>query len=108
MTINPNNCLPPPPPPWLDASDQIQIRIFEVRHLILFFRKTSEKEFLELVFTAKKRCTVVTICKFLTKPCRGAISEFTQQDGREKRTAKRLCVTNVTELLLACYVVILN
>ena len=35
------------------------------------------------------------------------ISEFTQRDGREKRTAKRLCVTNVTELLLACYVVIL-
>ena len=51
MTINPNNS--PPPPPWLDASDQIQIRIFEVRHLILFSRKTSEKEFLELVFTAK-------------------------------------------------------
>lgn len=51
MTINPNNS---PPPPWLDASDQIQIRIFEVRHLILFSRKTSEKQFLELVFTAKK------------------------------------------------------
>lgn len=50
MTINPNNF----PPPGLDASDQIQIRIFEVRHLILFSRKTSEKEFLELVFTAKK------------------------------------------------------
>lgn len=49
MTINPNNS-----PPWLDASDQIQIRIFEVRHLILFSRKTSEIEFLELVFTAKK------------------------------------------------------
>ena len=30
------------------------------------------------------------------------ISEFTQQNSREKRTAKRLCVTNVTELLLAC------
>ena len=34
------------------------------------------------------------------------ISEFTQQDGRKKRTAKCLCVTNVTGLLLACYVVI--
>ena len=33
-------------------------------------------------------------------------SEFTQQDGRKKRTAKRLCVTNVTGLLLACFVVI--
>ena len=27
------------------------------------------------------------------------ISEFTQQDGRKKRTAKHLCVTNVTGLL---------
>ena len=34
------------------------------------------------------------------------INEFTQQDGRKKRTAKRLSVTNVTEPLLACYVVI--
>ena len=33
-------------------------------------------------------------------------SEFTQQDGRKKRTTKRLCVTNVTGLLLACFVVI--
>ena len=30
------------------------------------------------------------------------ITELTQQDGREKRTAKRLCVTNVTGLLLVC------
>ena len=28
------------------------------------------------------------------------ISEFTQQDSRKKRTAKRLCVTHVTGLLL--------
>ena len=34
------------------------------------------------------------------------ISEFTQGDCRRKRTAKRLCVTNVTGLLLACFVVI--
>ena len=27
-------------------------------------------------------------------------------DGRKKRTAKRLCVTNVTGLLIACFVVI--
>jgi len=33
-------------------------------------------------------------------------SEFTQQDGRKKRTAKHLCVTNVTGLLLAFFVVI--
>ena len=31
-------------------------------------------------------------------------SEFTQQDGRNKRTAKRLSVTNVTGILLACFV----
>ena len=30
------------------------------------------------------------------------IIEFTQQDGRKKRTAKLLCVTNVTGLLLMC------
>ena len=33
-----------------------------------------------------------------------ATSEFTQQDGRKKRTAKRLSVTNVTALFLACFV----
>ena len=31
-------------------------------------------------------------------------SEFTQQDGRKERTAKRLSVTNVAGLLLACFV----
>ena len=36
-------------------------------------------------------------------------SEFMQQGGREKRTVKHLCVTtNVTGLLLTCYVVILT
>ena len=30
------------------------------------------------------------------------ISEFMQQDCRKKRTAKRSCVTNVTDLLLFC------
>ena len=34
------------------------------------------------------------------------ISEFTQQDSRKKRTAKRLCVTNMPGLLRACFVVI--
>ena len=34
------------------------------------------------------------------------ISEFTQQDGRKKRTAERSCVTNVTRLFLTCFVVI--
>ena len=32
------------------------------------------------------------------------ISELTQQDDRKKRMAKRLSVTNVTGLLLACFV----
>ena len=32
------------------------------------------------------------------------VSKFTQQDGRKKRTAKRLSVTNVTGLLLTCFV----
>ena len=34
------------------------------------------------------------------------ISEFTQQDGRKKRTAKQLCVTNVTGLSLVGFLVI--
>ena len=34
--------------------------------------------------------------------------DLTQQDGRKKRTAKRLSVTNVTGLLLACLVVIFH
>ena len=32
-------------------------------------------------------------------------SEFTQQNGRKKRTANPLSVTNVTRPLLACFVV---
>ena len=32
--------------------------------------------------------------------------EFTQQDGRKKRMAKHLCLTNVTWLLYVCFVVI--
>ena len=33
-------------------------------------------------------------------------SEFMQQDSKKKRMAKHLCVTNVTGLLLMCFVVI--
>ena len=33
-------------------------------------------------------------------------SEFTRHDGRKRRTAKCVCVTNVTGLLLVCVVVI--
>ena len=35
----------------------------------------------------------------------GELSELTQQDSCRKMTARRLCVTNVTELLLASFVV---
>ena len=35
-------------------------------------------------------------------------TEFTQQDGRKKRTTKRLSVTNVSGLLLSRFVVIFN
>ena len=50
------------------------------------------------IFSATQRCDIIS---------NGYnISEFTQQDGRKKRTAKCLCVTNVTGLFLACYVVI--
>ena len=53
-----------------------------------------------------------TLCRFqkcpsqrvLTVNCLSQSSEFTQQDGRKKRTAKRLSVTNVTGLLLTCFV----
>ena len=31
------------------------------------------------------------------------VGEFTQEDGRKKRTTKRSCVTNVTGLLLSDY-----
>ena len=42
------------------------------------------------------------------RPVRASLhnGEFTDQDSRKRRTAKRLCVTNVTGLLLACSVVI--
>ena len=36
------------------------------------------------------------------------VSFNTQQDGREKRTAKLSCLTNMTGLLLACFVVIIT
>ena len=52
-------------------------------------------------------CTkIIRFQKYLDSCGRVYISEFTQQDGRKKRTAKRLCVSNVTGLLLACFVMI--
>ena len=59
---------------------------------------------LEMTPGFKPFTTFLISCK---KPSFLVNSEFTQQDGRKKRTAKRLCVTNVTGLLLlACFVVI--
>ena len=53
MTINPNNSPPPSSPGWM-LRIKSKSEFLKVRHLIRFSRKTSEKEFLELVFTAKK------------------------------------------------------
>ena len=44
--------------------------------------------------------------RLFTSSVKREISEFTQQDGRKKRTGNRLCVTNLTRLLLAFFVVI--
>ena len=43
-----------------------------------------------------------------TAPYTISVSEHTKQDGREKRKTKRLCVTDVTGLLFAGFVVIFN
>ena len=59
--------------------------------------------------TTKERVSGLKISKDLSIPhTLYIISEFTQQDGRKKRTANRLCVTNVTRLYLGCFVVILT
>ena len=48
----------------------------------------------------------VSRCMRSNMKCPVDISEFTQQDGRKKRTAERSCVTNVTRLFLTCFDVI--
>ena len=53
MTINPNNS-PPPPPGWM-LRIKSKSEFLKVRHLIRFSRKTSEKEFLELVLELVKK-----------------------------------------------------
>ena len=59
--------------------------------------------------TTKERVSGLKISKDLSIPhTLYIISEFTQQDGRKKRTANRLCVTNVTRLYLGRFVVILT
>ena len=54
MTINPNNSPPPPPPGWM-LRIKSKSEFLKVRHLIRFSRKTSEKEFLELVLELVKK-----------------------------------------------------
>ena len=39
-------------------------------------------------------------------PSPGDITEFTQQDGMKKRKVKHFSVTNMTGLLLMCFVMI--
>ena len=56
----------------------------------------SDNESLILIQAILMECTIIN----------SIISEFTQQDGRKKRTANRLCVTNMTRLLLTYLVVI--
>ena len=69
-------------------------RFLHVGRISVMRKRKREKE---LVWSSVRRFPHVS-CKDL--------SEFAQQDGRKKRTTKRLCVTNVTGLLLACFVVI--
>lgn len=63
MTINPNNSPPPSSPGWM-LRIKSKSEFLKVRHLIRFSRKTSEKEFLELVFTAKKGAQLLPYVSF--------------------------------------------
>ena len=56
----------------------------------------SDIESLILIQAILMECTVIN----------SIISEFMQQDGRKKRTANSLCVTNMTKLFPTCLVVI--
>ena len=85
-----------------------EIYPFKVKEVffILLFNKSA----LELYKTHTNRsqeCRKTRLCtEYAKKNAVDANSEFTQQDGRKKRTAKRLHVTNLTGSLLACFVVI--
>ena len=56
----------------------------------------SDIESLIVIQAILMECTVIN----------SIISEFMQQDGRKKRTANSLCVTNMTKLFPTCLVVI--
>ena len=69
-----------------------------VRGISFLFQKS-------IKVTTDQNCQI-SYCKMLKKYYQRGFSEFKQQDGRTKRTAKRLWVTNVTGLLRMCFVVI--
>ena len=73
-------------------------RIFLVFRLIVIFRLDLMYEIIKEIYVLQM-IFLALVMSLLDK------GEFTQQGGRKKRTAKRLCVTtNVTGLLLTCYV----
>ena len=104
----------------MDFSYSLSIRkCKEKRFVKMFAYKTSV---LENSFSIKAELSCETkTCRLVTAELRLNVSvnekepipllarqicELTQQDGRTKRTAKRLYATNVTGLLLTCFVVI--
>ena len=112
LLINPNQH-------FMDFSYSLSIRKCKKRFVKMFACKTSvlENSFsikAELscetktsrLVTAELRLNVSVNGKEPIPLLARQICEFTQQDGRTKRTAKRLCATNVTGLLLTCFVVI--
>ena len=108
LLINPNQH-------FMDFSYSLSIRKCKKRFVKMFACKTSV---LENSFSIKAELSCETkTCRLVTAELRLNVSvnekepipllarqicEFTQQDGRTKRTAKRLCATNVTGLLLTC------
>ena len=81
---------------------------FKVNEVFLFcFLINPPSNCTKHTLTAHKNVERQGLCtEYAKKNAVDANSEFTQQDGRKKRTAKRLHVTNLTGLLLACFVVI--
>ena len=112
MLINPNQH-------FMDFSYSLSIRKCKKRFVKMIACKTSV---LENSFSIKAELSCETkTCRLVTAELRLNVSvnekepipllarqicELTQQDGRTKRTAKRLYATNVTGLLLTCFVVI--
>ena len=83
---------------------QLLANFFFSFHFFSFFFFFQSKLTVPEVFT-KVNSTQFPAAKCLLSSS-NETSKFTQQDGTKKRTAKRLCMTNVTVLLLASFVVI--